>query len=392
MKNQYFGDINDYRKYGLLRTLTQETGLRCLVGWMLTPDDGRTDGRRIEYLEDPDTWRGYDPELFDALRRYVVEQGDRKVKLLRRSGLLPNTDFFPKIVPDSQPDRNYWFGRLLTASLDCDLVFLDPDNGIEVPSTRMGTRGSSKYVYWRELTDLFSLGSSLLVYQHFPRVKRDQFSEMKTIALAEKLGTDHVLALRTSHVVFLLAPQPGHWSTLCQALESVARTWHDQIHVSEFARHGEARFKPGTAGRSAGPGELPPHRTATHTAEDGTTTTTRKHGATKSLKASERASQIWQILVHKAAARETVTYGEVADLMGIGSAQGLGVFLNQIKRYCEANGHPPLHVLAVSKSTGRPGEGLPVDDFHGDRERVFSFNWFALVPPTPADFANAADW
>lgn len=33
MKNQYFGDINDYRKYGLLRVL-QSTGSKLLVAWM----------------------------------------------------------------------------------------------------------------------------------------------------------------------------------------------------------------------------------------------------------------------------------------------------------------------------------------------------------------------
>ncbi len=28
MKDQYFGDVNDYRKYGLLRAFTFEDGLR----------------------------------------------------------------------------------------------------------------------------------------------------------------------------------------------------------------------------------------------------------------------------------------------------------------------------------------------------------------------------
>jgi hypothetical protein len=44
MKNQYFGDINDYRKYGLLRMLQSSGGGRLLVAWMLTPDDGSRDG------------------------------------------------------------------------------------------------------------------------------------------------------------------------------------------------------------------------------------------------------------------------------------------------------------------------------------------------------------
>jgi hypothetical protein len=45
MKNQYFGDVNDYRKYGLLRSLTAGGRITTTVCWMLTPDDGRPDGR-----------------------------------------------------------------------------------------------------------------------------------------------------------------------------------------------------------------------------------------------------------------------------------------------------------------------------------------------------------
>jgi hypothetical protein len=41
MKDQYFADINDYRKYGLLRILGE--GLRVGVCWMLTKPDGSGD-------------------------------------------------------------------------------------------------------------------------------------------------------------------------------------------------------------------------------------------------------------------------------------------------------------------------------------------------------------
>jgi len=39
MKNQYFGDINGYRKYGLLRALQSNWAGRLLVAWMLIHDD-----------------------------------------------------------------------------------------------------------------------------------------------------------------------------------------------------------------------------------------------------------------------------------------------------------------------------------------------------------------
>ena len=57
MKNQYFGDIHDYRKYGLLRAIIEGGELKLLVAWMLTPDDEGADGNIIGYLNDPDPWR-----------------------------------------------------------------------------------------------------------------------------------------------------------------------------------------------------------------------------------------------------------------------------------------------------------------------------------------------
>jgi hypothetical protein len=58
MKNQYFGDINDYRKYGLLRLLSGRGQIRTAVCWMLTADNGSSDGSRIDYLRSPLTVGG----------------------------------------------------------------------------------------------------------------------------------------------------------------------------------------------------------------------------------------------------------------------------------------------------------------------------------------------
>ena len=70
MKNQYFGDVNDYRKYGLLRGLVEERQ-KLGVCWMLTPSDGTSDGQKIRYLKEPERFRHLDPTLFDRLEGLV---------------------------------------------------------------------------------------------------------------------------------------------------------------------------------------------------------------------------------------------------------------------------------------------------------------------------------
>lgn len=133
MKNQYFGDINDYLKYGLLRAIIGASNLRTLVGWMLTHDDPGTDGRFVSYLENSAKWARHDPDLFTHLKEMLAQGAPRRVGLMERSLLLPGAKYFSAIVPDSAEARSAWFRSLLEQSQGRELVFLDPDNGLEVP-------------------------------------------------------------------------------------------------------------------------------------------------------------------------------------------------------------------------------------------------------------------
>ncbi len=94
MKNQYFGDINDYRKYGLLRVLSSEGEISTGACWMLTPSDGRTDGGKLEYLDQRGKYRNFDPYLFDHLFRCIKVEGERDVRLVENADILPETTFF----------------------------------------------------------------------------------------------------------------------------------------------------------------------------------------------------------------------------------------------------------------------------------------------------------
>jgi hypothetical protein len=232
VKNQYFGDINDYRKYGLLRLLSGGGKITTAVCWMLTPDDGRTDGRLIAYLQEPDKWRSFDPPLYDHLRELVMGQDLRDVRGAETAAILPSCRFAPGLLPDDAEVRAKYFETFMDITKDCDLIFFDPDNGIEVRSKPYGRRGSSKYVYWRELIETFSGGHSLLIYQHFPRIKREQFIETMARDLAARTGADTLYSFRTPRVLFLLAPQEQHRGFFQKSSQKVSKIWGSQIEVA----------------------------------------------------------------------------------------------------------------------------------------------------------------
>lgn len=229
MKNQYFGDINDYRKYGLLRLLQAGHDGRLLVAWMLTPDDGGPDGGFRTYLREPQKWRHHDPELYDGLSELVGTVDEPRVGLLEESRLLPRARFHSSIVPDGRRDRDAWSRALIDAAAGADLVFLDPDNGIEVPSKPIGRKDSSKYVSWKEIEGLAGTGSSLLIYQHFPREPRDIFIGRITSELQRRTKAAVTRAIRTPHVLFLLVVQQRHLSLYGNSFLQGGPRWNGQL-------------------------------------------------------------------------------------------------------------------------------------------------------------------
>ncbi len=232
VKNQYFGDINDYRKYGLLRLLSVHGEIKTALCWMLTADDSRTDGRLTKYLEQPAKWRKFDPPLFDHLRELVLGQNLRDVRGAETPAILPSCRFAPGLLPDDAEGRAKYFQAFRELAKDCDLIFFDPDNGIEVKSKLYGRKDSSKYVYWQELVEAFDAGHSLLIYQHCPRVKRSPFVERIARDLANKTGAPEVYSFRTPRVLFLLAPHERHQKFFEVRSQKVEEVWGSQVRVS----------------------------------------------------------------------------------------------------------------------------------------------------------------
>jgi len=231
MKNQYFGDVNDYRKYGLLRAISLNTYWNLLVAWMLTPNDGGPDGGFRSYLEAPDTWARYDYALFRGLVDLLRSPPQPSVSLIEGSDLLPRASYYSAVVPNTRRERDAWRDGLLRAAKDVDLVFLDPDNGIEVPSKPIGRKGSSKYVTWDEIKGLWNAGSSLLIYQHFRRECRDTFVQRMAEDLRSRVDADFVEAFRTPHVLFLLAAQDRHAQKFVDNVSFLAERWNGQIEA-----------------------------------------------------------------------------------------------------------------------------------------------------------------
>jgi hypothetical protein len=137
-------------------------------------------------------------------------------------------------LSDDAGERLRYFEGCLDIARGCDLVFFDPDNGIAVKSTLYGRKGSSRYLYWHEMERFWRAGHSLLVYQHFPHVKRGPFIRDRANQLLEKTGAPEVISFRTSRVVFLLVPQEDRLDFFHGRCRVVDKSWSKQIQVAHY--------------------------------------------------------------------------------------------------------------------------------------------------------------
>ena len=228
MQDRYVGDVGDFGKYGLLRALCERVGLKLGVIWYYTNPTPRelernaNDGRHIGYLdlanpEEPSAkfvrmYKNCDPELYDALRKIVgsTEGREERRKLVKvedegRNILPKQTVFFRDLVPETD-ERSEWAKRARESVACCNVVFLDPDNGLWIESEP----ASKKHVLKEELKCLLDdPEKSVIVYQHANRATGGvQNLFVKRKRDIEDLGRKTVLGLwfhrGTARVYFII--------------------------------------------------------------------------------------------------------------------------------------------------------------------------------------------
>lgn len=225
MRHQFFGDVNDYRKYALLRALAASGANRIGVCWMLTPDDGHHGGK-VGYLDQPERYRHFDPDLFDILSATRDAPEGRRLDVIERSGALPGGLYFSDPLPARPEARSAYMQACRDAFAEADLVFFDPDNGLETKGMVAGRKAASLYLFLDEIAAFYRAGKSVLIYQHYHRTgSRDEqiaghLARLRSVAPDAELWT-----FRTSFVVFLLMLHPDSRPSLRRAVKSAASSF-----------------------------------------------------------------------------------------------------------------------------------------------------------------------
>ena len=240
MQNRYTGDIGDFSKLGLLRAL-RAAGFSIGLNWYLTPDESHNnDGRHVSYLRQ-DEYRECDEGLWVALKA-IVETDEREVRHMENGGIL-RASFFSECLDFTIRDggmerrcmpragrsarRSEWFARSLDAIAGKDIVCVDPDNGLVVPSA-VGRPKENKYVLPEELAAYYAQGSTVIYYQHKAR-RKDPFyaQQLERLLGSHPFPDASGLALKYKKVsqrYYMFIVQPKHKKSVERALESMLAT------------------------------------------------------------------------------------------------------------------------------------------------------------------------
>ena len=170
MQERYLGDVHDFFIFRFLRHLALETAFKIGLNWYLTrPEDvdppNCKDGEQRFHLlgRDREQWKEWDTDLFEKLLTFK-EIGGRNLSHFYQQRILGGqTRYFDEFVPTAQNKVDEWHRRALKHLLDCDLVFLDPDNGFEVKSAK--GRKAAKYARYRHIAAYCEAGKAVVCIQ-----------------------------------------------------------------------------------------------------------------------------------------------------------------------------------------------------------------------------------
>jgi len=199
MQNRYAGDIGDYSKFVLMKHLFGDKDIGIV--WYLYPDESHNnDGLHKEY----EKYGLKDEELSEILKN-VANSKNRNINILMESlyekGYFDRNKIkeFKNVVGTGETPaqrrqkRNEWMKGAKSAIEGCSVVFVDPDNGLQVKSYGKGSKKGGKYIYFDEAREFFDDAKVLIIYQHFPRQKHDEYIKKRLKEIKSKIPGDYEL-------------------------------------------------------------------------------------------------------------------------------------------------------------------------------------------------------
>lgn len=242
MQEKYVGDTPDFGKYALLRALCDphddHPPLRLGVNWYLSighevDHASNNDGEKRHHAKMPERFRGVDDDLWERLNNFQ-ERENRTIAGIEQAGILPQGTLFHSTPlslashpREKKPEvRRQWVEQGVLQLADADIVFVDPDNGFEIKSTKRHQKKGPKFTFYDELQPYINRQQSLVGIQFVGRQKGGATALAQNISqrLRQETGFGgQIFTVRYvagSAILYFVLPAPQHKDTLSSRLQN----------------------------------------------------------------------------------------------------------------------------------------------------------------------------
>lgn len=225
MKNQYFGDNRDLFKYDLIEFILNNnktsSNNRFTFIPMLTKNKG-TNGNKIH-----NPVGGGENKLLRAFLKKCRDENRKNIKEIKtyfnlnhniEIAIYRENEYF------SHKNREEYFEGIDYPLLSNPLIFVDPDNGLEVKWS------NEKHLLYSEVRRLYKLMndiSILMTYQHFPRENHRMYCERRCIELKGITGELPIFISDNEIIFFLITKNREIKNQLAEKIMDYKESYKD---------------------------------------------------------------------------------------------------------------------------------------------------------------------
>ena len=248
MRDCYVGDIGDFANNGLLRVMCGKPAepvpnMRLGVVWYRNPGQDER-GNETGYLtpsgHNRRTFADCDPDLHRELQRIVgrhmLGNTDRQIEDIIDSTVIlrGDTQHYKTPMPRTREreTREGWFHNAMEKTGDSDVIFLNPDTGIDWQG-----RAQPTHVDPNEINTLLERGKIVIIYQHERRFDPNWIVDTARDLRRDTLAVRHLWVCRwgreSVRAYFIAAQTPEQRVRVQQRLAILQKSlWVRNGHIT----------------------------------------------------------------------------------------------------------------------------------------------------------------
>lgn len=235
MNRMFFGDVRDLFKFDLVRHVMKAfpdiesfTFVPMLTDELPATGQKRTATKDLGLARKKGRAGTKNRELMEDMGRLQEIEDDREYfhgiqSYFRKENII--VDVLHKDTFSHEHRENY-FNTVFENFPEKSLIFLDPDTGLEVKNS------TQRHLLFEEVKNVYNLmdnQSVLMIYQHLPRVTREEYIGRRCREIASVTHSWPETITDNEIVFFILAKNPMTKTRLCAVLGEYAEQYSSLV-------------------------------------------------------------------------------------------------------------------------------------------------------------------